>query len=79
MSDKITDNNKDESIEEDKRQIVISRLSGLSPSMMVSMGSEGSFTPKQLIDSIKNGDEVGKKIVEIQLEWIKSFKNRVGV
>jgi hypothetical protein len=66
-------------IEEEEKKLVISRLSLLSPNMMLSLGSEGSFSVDELIDRVREGDRVGEKIVEIQLEWLRSFKEMVEI
>lgn len=60
--------------DEEVRKLVTARLSILSPDTIVSLGSDGSFTRDQLIESVKKGDEVGEKMAEIQMEWLRSFK-----
>lgn len=64
--------------DEEVRRLVLARLSVLSPDMMIFLGSEGSFTRDELITSVKRGDRVGEKIAEIQLTWLRSFKERVS-
>ena len=59
------------------RELVIARLSVLSPDTIVSLGSEGSFTREQLVKSVENGDKIGEKVAEIQMEWLRSFKERI--
>ena len=65
--------------DEDVRKLVMARLSVLSKDTMISLGSEGSFTRDELIQSVENGDKIGEKLAEIQLEWLRSFKERVSV
>lgn len=65
--------------DENVRKLVMARLSVLSKDTMISLGSEGSFTREQLMESVKNGDSVGEKLAEIHLEWLRSFKERVSV
>lgn len=65
--------------DEDVRKLVMARLSVLSKDTMISLGSEGSFTRDELIKSVENGDNIGEKLAEIQLEWLRSFKERVAV
>lgn len=72
-------NGRKKTIDEEKRELIIHRLSVLSPNTIISLGSEGSFTRDELIESVEKGDEVGKKIVEIQMEWLKSFKEKIVV
>ena len=65
--------------DEDVRKLVMARLSVLSKDTMISLGSDGSFTREQLMESVKNGDMVGEKLAEIQLEWLRSFKEKIAV
>ena len=65
--------------DEDVRKLVMDRLSVLSKDTMISLGSDGRFTREQLMESVKNGDMVGEKLAEIQLEWLRSFKEKVAI
>ena len=65
--------------DDEVRKLVMARLSVLSKDTMISLGSDGSFTRDELIHSVKNGDNIGEKLAEIQLEWLRSFKKRVSV
>jgi hypothetical protein len=68
-----------QSINDDIRKLVISRLTVLSPNTVISMGSIGSFTRDELIEDIEQGNEIGEKIIEIELEWLRSFKANIAV
>jgi len=65
--------------DEEVRKLVLARLSVLSGDTMISLGSEGSFTRDQLLESVEKGDRVGEKLAEIQLEWLRSFKEALAV
>lgn len=65
--------------DEEVRKLVLARLSVLSPDVIVSLGSDGSFTRDQLVESVERGDRVGEKLAEIQMEWLRSFKEGVVV
>lgn len=56
------------------RKLVTARLSVLSADTMISIGSDGSFTRDELIQRVEKGDEIGNKIAQIELEWLRSFK-----
>ncbi|MEA3342716.1 MAG: hypothetical protein U9Q92_00985 [archaeon] len=60
--------------EEEIRKIVIARLSSMPENMKVSIGAYGSFDKYELINRVKKGDEVGKKVVEIQMFYLRSMK-----
>jgi len=65
--------------DEEVRKLVMARLSVLSKDTIISLGSEGSFTRDELIKRVEEGDKVGEKLAEIQLEWLRSFKEKVVV
>lgn len=60
--------------DEEIRKLVTARLSVLSADTMISVGSEGSFSRDELIQRIESGDRVGNKIAQIEMEWLRSFK-----
>ena len=64
---------------EEIKKIVIARLETLPPNKRISIGSSGEFTKDQLIEKVQKGDEVGKKIVQIELEFLRSLKNGILV
>jgi hypothetical protein len=65
--------------DEEIRKLVVARLSVLSADTSLSIGSDGSFDRDQLIEHVERGDEIGKKIQEIQMEWLRSWKEAVSV
>lgn len=60
--------------DEEIRKLVAARLSVLSPSIMISIGSEGSFSRDELIERVSAKDDIGNKIARIEMEWLRSFK-----
>lgn len=60
--------------DEDVRKLVIARLSVLSPDTSISVGSEGSFTRDELVKRVEKGDSIGEKLAEVEMEWLRSFK-----
>ena len=63
--------------EEEIKKLVISRLQSMPDNLKLSIGSLGSFDRINLISHVEKGDEVGKKIVEMHLFYLKSFKKKV--
>ncbi len=61
--------------DEEIRKLVTARLSVLSADTIISVGSEGSFSRDELIKRVEQGDKVGNKIAQIEMEWLRSFKN----
>lgn len=64
--------------DEDVRKLVVARLSVLSPDMYIAVGSDGSFSRDELIQRVEANDEIGKEIADIQLEWLRSWKQRLA-
>lgn len=56
-------------------RLVMERLSMLSPNKSISIGSNRSFSKDELIKEIKNRTDVGKKMVEIEIEFLQSLKD----
>ena len=56
------------------RELVIERLKNLSSNLKVSIGSLGEFSKDELIKNVQEKNDVGKKIIEIQLEYLRAFK-----
>lgn len=60
--------------DEEIRKLVTARLSVLSEDTMISVGSDGSFSRDELIEKVEAGDRIGNKIAQIEMEWLRSFK-----
>lgn len=64
-------------VEEEVKKIVIARLETMSPDKKISIGSSGEFSRDELIQRIKKGDDIGKKMIQIELEFLRSFKKGI--
>lgn len=60
------------------RKLILARLSVLSSDTIISLGSDGSFGRDELVKSVERGDKVGEKLAEIQMEWLRSFKENIA-
>ncbi|MEK7451984.1 MAG: hypothetical protein AAB664_01480 [Patescibacteria group bacterium] len=65
--------------DDEVRKLVVARLKVLSPNMVISIGSEGSFSRDELVESVERGDAIGEKLAEVQMEWLRSFKEGFAV
>ena len=61
-------------ISEDVKKLVIFRLETLPADKKISIGSAGEFSKDELVMHVKNGDDIGKKIVEVELEFLRAIK-----
>ena len=61
-------------INEDIKRLVIERLRKIPADKKISIGGEGNFTAEELIQRVEKNDDVGQKIVEIQMNYLQSLK-----
>ena len=62
---------------EDARKLVAARLETLPDGAIVSVGSDGEFTKEQIVEAVLKGDEIGQKMVEIEMSFLQSLKEGV--
>lgn len=58
------------------RNLVIARLELYPGKRKIFIGGHGSFTRDELIEKVRHHDSVGKKIIEVQLNYLRSFKKQ---
>jgi len=56
------------------RRLVIERLKTLPSGKQISIGDKGSFTKNELINRVELGDDIGKKMIEVELEFLRALK-----
>lgn len=62
-----------EELSDEVINLVIARLKTIPPRVKVSFGAEGSFSIEDLIQKVQVQDAVGKKMVAMQLSFLRSF------
>lgn len=60
--------------DEEIRELVLCRLKTMPKNIKVSLGSHGELNRDDLIKHVESGDELGKLIVGMQLQYLKSMK-----
>ena len=63
--------------DENVRKLVATLLETLPDGAVISVGSDGEFTKKQIIESVLEGNEIGRKMVEIEMSFLQSLKEGV--
>lgn len=58
---------------EEIKKLIIARLGTMPSTMKVSLGSAGVFDKEQLIEEVKKDSEIGEKIIEVHLSYLRSF------
>lgn len=61
-------------IEQDIKNLVIARLKTLPEDKSVSVGSGGDFTKDELIQHVEDNDEIGKKVIEVEMNFLHAIK-----
>ena len=65
----------DKKTEEEIKELIIARLQAIPSNVGISVGSEGDYKRDELIEHVKKDDAIGKKIIEIDLSYLKTLKD----
>ena len=65
MTQKITD--------QEIRNLVVERLKSISDESSLMIGGDKKLTKKDMIKSVKNGDEIGRKIIDMQMTYLRDL------
>ena len=63
-------------INKDEVEIVVARLRALPENALITIGFGGTLSREKMIEEVVNGSEIGKDIVEMQMAYLRSFKER---
>ncbi|OGF38219.1 hypothetical protein A2482_04095 [Candidatus Falkowbacteria bacterium RIFOXYC2_FULL_48_21] len=63
--------------EQEIKQLVIERLKTLPENIGLSIGSMGDFDKQELISHVEQGDDIGQKIVEVELSFLRGLKEGI--
>jgi hypothetical protein len=66
-----------EDTEKEIIDLVVARLQKLPAEKEISIGSSGEFTKDELIEHVKKDDEIGKKMVAIEMDFLRSMKDGI--
>lgn len=61
-------------MDEDIKELVIARIKSLPEDTGVSIGSSGNFSREEMIQHVEKDDEIGRKIIEIELSFLQKLK-----
>ena len=59
-----------------EQDLVVERIKALPINIKISIGS-GYYSKDELIGHVKNDDSIGKKITQVQLEYLRSLKEGI--
>ncbi|MBI4453454.1 hypothetical protein HY636_02315 [Candidatus Woesearchaeota archaeon] len=66
-------------IPQEIKELVIIRLETLPSDKKISIGSFGEFSKEELVEHVKKDDEIGKKLVEVELEFLRALKEGIVI
>ena len=60
------------------QKIVLERIKSMAPNVKIALGSKSGFLNKDdLLEEVRKGTSTGKKIIEIQLRYMRALKEGV--
>lgn len=65
-------------VSKEVEELVVARLSVIPEGKRISIGSKSDFTKEELIKHVRNCDDVGQKMVEVELKYLQAMKNIAG-
>ena len=63
--------------EQEIKQLVVERLKTLPEDTGLSIGSMGDFNKQELISHVEQGDDIGQKIIEVELNFLRGLKDGI--
>lgn len=66
---------KNNKINKEIKELVIVRLESMPDTIKIAFGSGEELTKKQLIEHVKEEDQFGKLIIDMQVKYLESLKN----
>ncbi len=61
--------------DEEVRKLVLARMQTWSPTTIKSIGNKGTFSRDELIQHVVQGDEIGKTLEAVEMEWLRGLKS----
>ncbi|MEN8253640.1 MAG: hypothetical protein ABFQ62_04680 [Patescibacteria group bacterium] len=65
--------NEEELIQEDMKLLAIERLKSIPSNYQISVGGDGSFSRDEAIENVKNDSEIGKELIDVQIEFLRDM------
>ncbi|HUD07318.1 MAG TPA: hypothetical protein VMR34_05530 [Candidatus Saccharimonadales bacterium] len=61
-------------LDKEFQKLVLARLQALPADASISIGDVGTIDKIQLLKHVEDGDEIGKKIIEVDIEFLRALK-----
>lgn len=59
-------------LSEELKQLVIERIKSIPSNLQISVGGT-EYSKNEILDHVQKGDEIGKQMAEIQLQFLKDL------
>lgn len=63
--------------DEDVKELVLARLEALPSGAVISIGSGQEFTKEKLIESVREGSDIGQKMIEVEMSFLQGLKEGI--
>ena len=63
---------KNQEVKNDIKKLVVERIKAASDELEISIGAI-SYTKEQILESVEKEDEIGKEIIENQIEYLRDM------
>ena len=63
-----------DSVYKSEKELVMARLEATPQNKKLAIGSRGDFTIKELIALVDKDDPIGREFVEMEMDFMKAFK-----
>ncbi len=60
--------------ERENIELVVARLQHLPSDTNISIGPLGTFTKAELIEHVRSFDEIGRKMIDLEIGFLRSMK-----
>jgi hypothetical protein len=62
-------------INKDQKELVLARIQSYSDDVEITIGNEKSYSKEELIQNVESETDIGKEIVEIQMNYLRDLVN----
>lgn len=63
--------------DDEVKELVLIRLETLPAGAVISIGSGQELTKEELIKSVKEGNDIGRKIIEVEMSFLQGLKDGI--
>jgi phosphoribosylaminoimidazole (AIR) synthetase len=65
-------------VSKDEWELVTARIEAMPSNLKLAMGGIGPLSKQEMVEHLNKKDEIGKKIVAMQLNYLRYFKTEMS-